>query len=596
MSKRKRVLLVTVALLVGVMTFSLAQEPDLTTGVTIRKDSNYGRLSVSNSPRPDLAASSDLAAAGGLSVSNSLLPGNILSYLSCETVLFGEATTATPLFKVNVSTDPNAPGPHWNVTGNTFSYSWHYAQGIKLDFAGTVAGNGLRLRYTLTNTTKETLKRVMVHTCIPTTDAPAFFPGSANNPSESEGRAGRYMGIYDRSYLWSKGRSFNFAETKSGGEEIHLSFMRQGRSPIEWEWWINGPETFDYPFIAVQSKDGKFTTALGFEVAEWASINVGNVKACYHLFPFFGDLAPGESETIRGSFYLNPGTPEDALKLFKEDFPDVKKAALGADERKFAAKEITSADLTVDDASTVSTDYTEAGDTRTFNGFEMIWIPPGKLMMGSPSSEKDRYEDEGPQHEVTISKGFWMGKYEVTKRQWTAVMGTEPWKIKNYVSDDPDSPAVYVNWDDTQEFVKRLNAMDGVAYRLPTEAEWEYACRAGTRTAYSFGDSSSQLGDAAWWNGNADGVGEDYAHVVGRNQSNAWGLYDMHGNVWEWCEDWYGSYTSASVTDPRGPSAGSLRVNRGGAWNRSARRNRSAHRYRYVPDDQNSYLGFRLAR
>jgi formylglycine-generating enzyme required for sulfatase activity len=544
------VLLLTVAILVGVMTSSLAQEQRLTTGVTIQEDSN----------------------AGGLSVSNSLLPGNTLSYLSCEAVLFGEPTTATPLFEVKVSPDPNAPGAHWTVKDNTFSYTWNYAEGIKLDFAATVAGNGLRLRYTLTNTTQKTLKRVLVHTCIPTTDAPAFFPGLTKSLSEDKVRAGGYMGIYERAYLWSKGRSFNFAETKSGGDEIHLSFMREGRTPIEWEWWINGPETFDYPFIAVQSKDGKFTTALGFETAEWASINTGNINVCYHLFPLFGDLEPGESETVRGCFYLTPGTPEDALRQFKEDYPGVEKARLGVDERKFAA------------------------NTRTFNGFEMIRIPPGKFMMGSPSGEIDRYDDEGPQHAVTISKGFWLGKYEVTKRQWKAVMGTEPWKNKNYMSDDPDSPAVYVNWNDTQEFVKRLNAMGDVAFRLPTEAEWEYACRSGTNTAHSFGAGSSQLGDYAWWNGNGDSKGEDYAHVVGLKLPNAWGLYDMHGNVWEWCQDWYGSYTSTSVTDPRGPEIGTHRVNRGGGWNRSARRCRSAHRFRYVPDDQNAYLGFRLAR
>ena len=563
MNKRNSVLLSTVAILVSVMAVSMTPNQTLATEVTIQEDSN----------------------AGGLIVSNALLPGNTLSYLSCETVLFGEATTATPLFEVKVSPDPSAPGAHWTVANDTYSYTYNYAEGIRLEFAGTVAVNGLRLVYTLTNTSQETLRRVLLHPCIPTTDAPAFFPGLTNGPSEGKSGVGQYTGIYDRTYLWSKGQSFSFAESKSGEDEIHLSFMREGREPIEWEWWINGPETFDYPFIAVGSKDGKFTTALGFESAEWASINAGSDKACYHLFPSFGDLEPGESATVRGGFYLTPGTPVDALKQFQEDYPGVEIAGLSTDDAKAARS-----DLAAEDAAT------EAGDTRTFNGFEMIWIPPGELMMGSPPSEKDRYDDEGPQHAVTISSGFWLGKYEVTKRQWKAVMGTEPWKNKNYVSVDPDSPAVYVNWNDTQEFVKRLNATGDVAYRLPTEAEWEYACRSGTKTAYSFGDSSSQLGDYAWWNGNADSKGEDYAHVVGRKPPNAWGLYDMHGNVWEWCHDWYGSYTSASVTDPQGPSAGTLRVNRGGGWNRSARRSRSAHRYRYVPNDQNAYLGFRLAR
>jgi hypothetical protein len=324
MSKRNTLLLLTVAILAGVTACSLVQKQRLTTGVTIQKASSTGKLSVSNSPRPDLAALSNPASAGGLIVSNSLLPGNTLSYLSCEGVLFGEPTTATPLFEVKVSPDPTAPGAHWTVTDNTFSYTWKYDEGITLDFAATVAGTGLRLRYTLTNTTQKTLKRVLLHTCIPTTDAPAFFPGETKSLSEGRGRVGRYMGVYDRTYLWSNGRSFNFAETELGREEIHLSFMREGSTPIEWEWWINGPETFDYPFIAVQSEDGTFTTALGFEAAEWASINAGDRNACYHLFPFFGDLKPGKSATVRGCFYLTPGTPEDVLKQFKKDYPNVK--------------------------------------------------------------------------------------------------------------------------------------------------------------------------------------------------------------------------------------------------------------------------------
>jgi hypothetical protein len=301
MSKRKTVLLLTFAILVGVMTFSLVQEERLTTEVTIQEDSN----------------------SGGLNVSNSLLPGNTLSYLSCEGVLYGEPTTSTPLFEVKVSPDPDASGAHWTVADNTFSYSWNYAEGIKVDFAGTVASTGLRLRYTLTNTSQATLKRVMLHPCVPTTEAPAFFPGLTKRSSPGNGRVGRYMGFYNRTYLWSKGRGFNMGRTEMGTEEIHLSFMREGRSPLEWEWWINGPETFDYPFIAVQSEDGMFTTALGFEAADWASCNGGDDRACFHLFPLFGDLKPGESVTVRGCFYLIHGAPEDALRQFKEDYPGV---------------------------------------------------------------------------------------------------------------------------------------------------------------------------------------------------------------------------------------------------------------------------------
>jgi len=310
MSIRKTVSTLTVAILVGVVTVSWAQEqpstteqPAKTLQVTIQEDSG----------------------AGGLNVSNSLLPGNILSYLSCEGVLFGEPTTATPLFEVKISPDPNAPGPHWTVADDTFSYTWNYDEGIKVDFEGTIkdigASSGLQLRYTLTNTSQATLKRVLLHTCIPTTDAPAFFPGRTTSASPGSFREGRYMGFYDRTYLWSKGQSFNLAKTEMGTDEIHLSFMREGSSPLKWEWWVNGPETFDYPFIAIESKDGKYTTALGFEAAEWASCNAGDERACYHLFPLFGDLEPGESKTVEGCFYMMPGTSEDALRQFKEDYP-----------------------------------------------------------------------------------------------------------------------------------------------------------------------------------------------------------------------------------------------------------------------------------
>jgi len=323
MSEKKTAILFAVVILAGVVTISMAQEQSPATGVTIHADSDAGGLIVSNSVPPDMAALSSPGSAGGLIVSHSLLPDNILTYLSCEAVLFGEPTTATPLFALRVSPDPSAPGSHWTVEDDTFSYTWNYDEGIQLDFSGTVVGDGLRLRYTLTNTTQEALKRVLLHTCIPTTDAPAFFPGETKSLEEGKGRVGRYMGVYDRTYIWSKGQRFNFAETALGREDIHLAFMREGHAPITWEWWTNGPETFDYPFIAVESKDGKFTTALGFEAAEWACINAGDRNACYHLFPFFGDIEPGGSSTVRGSFYMLPGTPDDALRQFQEDFPDV---------------------------------------------------------------------------------------------------------------------------------------------------------------------------------------------------------------------------------------------------------------------------------
>ena len=239
--------------------------------------------------------------------------------------------------------------------------------------------------------------------------------------------------------------------------------------------------------------------------------------------------------------------------------------------------------------------FTLPGDAS----LEMVWIEPGTFQMGSPSSERGRNSDEGPVHEVTISRGFYLGKYEVTQGQWESVMGTRPWQGKNYVRSGSRYPAVYVSWEDAQEFIRRLNTSLGSnVYRLPTESEWEYACRAGTTTRWSFGDDESQLRDYAWYDDNAWYVGEQYGHSVGTKRANLWGLYDMHGNVWEWVQDWYGStyYRSSPSVDPAGPSSGSNRVLRGGSFYRSARYVRSADRINNSPGGRYNFVGFRLLR
>jgi len=226
-----------------------------------------------------------------------------------------------------------------------------------------------------------------------------------------------------------------------------------------------------------------------------------------------------------------------------------------------------------------------------------VWIEPGTFTMGSPSSEPGRWDDEGPQHEVTISRGFYLGKFEVTQGQWQAVMGTRPWAGESYVRENPNHPAVYISWNDVQAFIQKWNeAAEDSLYRLPTEAEWEYACRAGSVTRWSFGDDESQLGEYAWYRDNAWDVGEEYAHAVGTKLPNPWGLYDMHGNVWEWCKDGYGSYSSDAQVDPLGPAAGSFRVSRGGYFYNFARFTRSAFRNYYTPDDRYFYFGARLLR
>jgi formylglycine-generating enzyme required for sulfatase activity len=188
---------------------------------------------------------------------------------------------------------------------------------------------------------------------------------------------------------------------------------------------------------------------------------------------------------------------------------------------------------------------------------KLVLIRPGKFMMGSPDSEQGRGPKEGPQHEVTISKPFYMGVTEVTQAQYEVVMGTNPSRFQG-----PMNPVEKVSREDAMAFCRKLSEKTGKTVRLPTEAEWEYACRAGTKTRYSFGDSDRTLGDYAWYKGNS----EDKPHPVGRKKPNAWGLYDMHGNVWEWCAGWYGNYSGGASTDPQGlGSVGDIWF-RGGSW------------------------------
>jgi formylglycine-generating enzyme required for sulfatase activity len=222
---------------------------------------------------------------------------------------------------------------------------------------------------------------------------------------------------------------------------------------------------------------------------------------------------------------------------------------------------------------------------RNSIGMEFVLIPAGEFQMGSNDGE----EAEKPVHRVRISKAFYLGEYEVTQGQWQAVMGNNPSQFKG----DPNLPVESVSWDDVQEFIRRLNAREGgTKYRLPTEAEWEYAARAGTTTTYSFGNNPSQLGECVWY--------RDYAerkmHPVGQRKPSAWGLYDMHGNVWEWVQDWSSPYPPGFVTDPQGPSSGSSRVIRGGGLFGGAGGCRPAFRYSALPDDRSPYRGFRLLR
>lgn len=222
------------------------------------------------------------------------------------------------------------------------------------------------------------------------------------------------------------------------------------------------------------------------------------------------------------------------------------------------------------------------------SGINFVWVPAGCFRMGSPDSDQGRDSDEAPVHEVCVD-GFWMGKYEVTQTQWEKVMGKNPSFFKG-----DSRPVEQVSWNDVQRFLKTLNGkVDKEMYRLPTEAEWEYAVRAGTDTMFYFGNDAGKLGDYAWYAGNSGAK----AHLVGQLKPNAWGLYDMHGNVWEWCQDWYDSeyYWKSPSKNPKGPSSRDFRVLRGGSWYSDPNDCRSANRYRNLPDywyDAN--IGFRV--
>ncbi|PAV14239.1 Sulphatase-modifying factor protein [Methanosarcina spelaei] len=228
--------------------------------------------------------------------------------------------------------------------------------------------------------------------------------------------------------------------------------------------------------------------------------------------------------------------------------------------------------------------------TSPSTGMEFVLIPAGKFMMGSPSGEEVIYDDEAPIHKVTIEDSFYMGKYPVTQKQWKKIQGSNPSSLKG-----EDWPVEMISWEDAQEFIQKLNEKEGTEkYRLSSEAEWEYSCRAGTQTRYSFGDDESKLNEYAWYE---KSFGSE-THPAGQKKPNSLGLYDIHGNVWEWVQDrWHSNYNVA-------PSDGSAwedgnsssRLIHGGSWGSNAVSCRSAARLGDDPDSCGSVVGFRLLR
>ena len=228
-----------------------------------------------------------------------------------------------------------------------------------------------------------------------------------------------------------------------------------------------------------------------------------------------------------------------------------------------------------------------ASQSRKIEDLSLVLLPitPGTFQMGSSEGESD----EKPVTRVTLTHGFWLGKTEVTQAQWQAIMGNNP---SNFVG--VDRPVEKVLWSEAMEFGRKLTGREraagrlpeGYEYTLPTEAQWEYACRAGKT-----GPHAGKVEDMAWYDANSG----RQTQPVARKQPNAWGLYDMHGNVWEWCLDWKGSYPGGSVADPRGPSAGTYRVLRGAAWFYGAGDCRSSLRYGNASDRRFNHVGFRIA-
>lgn len=220
---------------------------------------------------------------------------------------------------------------------------------------------------------------------------------------------------------------------------------------------------------------------------------------------------------------------------------------------------------------------------------KLVYVAPGSFMMGSNNGDSD----ETPVHRVTLTKGYWIGKYEVTQSEYQSIMGTNPSRFKG-----SNKPVEQVSWNDAVKFCKKLTARERAAgrlpsdceYRLPTEAEWEFAARGGTKSRGYKYSGSNNINSVAWFGSNSSGQ----THEVGTKSSNELGIHDMSGNVWEWCNDWYGKYSSGSATDPAGASSGSYRVNRGGGWASGARCCRVAFRDNNSPGYTYAFLGFRV--
>ena len=273
---------------------------------------------------------------------------------------------------------------------------------------------------------------------------------------------------------------------------------------------------------------------------------------------------------------------------------EIKKDGYGTDSKTVSILEGQTASLsgvlTTHTSSSVASGFSSSGNTITIpvkNGIsiDMVRVEAGTFTMGATAEMEDPYGDEKPTHQVTLTNDYYMGKYEVTQALWKAVMGNNPSGFKG-----DNLPVEMVGWDDCQEFIGKLNRITGKKFRLPTEAEWEYAARGGNKSRGYQYSGSNNLSDVAWF---LDNSGE-MTHAVGTKQPNELGIYDMTGNVWEWCQDWYGAYSSSSQVNPTGANSGSSRMIRGGCWISGARGCRSSYRYDCTPGYRRNGVGLRL--
>ena len=362
-------------------------------------------------------------------------------------------------------------------------------------------------------------------------------------------------------------------------------------------------DTSPFPNIKANGSDGPIELRAGETLNVTISLNAGDHESeaadcwvlqltpdgnLYYFDPSTLSMKEGYAPTLQAGLVSFPDIPilslsglQEGTHIFYFGIDLTVNGVLDIDSLYYDYVQVN-----VKDGGTPSTYTNSLGQTFAL-------IPAGTFTMGSPSDELGRYSDE-TQHEVTLTQPFYMQTTEVTQAQWESVMGSNP----SYFDGCPTCPVEMVSWDDVQKFIVKMNARGEGTYSLPTEAQWEYAARAGSTTAFYNGGITvtdcgydPNLNAIGWYCYNAD---SKPLPVAGKTP-NAYGLYDMSGNVWEWCHDWFGTYPSSAVTDPVGPTSGSLRVYRGGCWYGFARYCRSALRYGDEPGIRSRYFGFRLA-